>query len=92
MRKKSICAGKPIVSFFHKPIEELKLPLLLTGSAEDEMFPEGHYEKLFAEICGKTPMAKSHIFAHGGHPAMMSNTEAFISLCDEGFASESGIQ
>ncbi len=75
-----------IGSFFRKSIEELKVRLLLTGSDEDEMFPKGHYEKLFAEICGRTCMARSHIFAHGGHPAMMSNTEEFVSLCEGFFA------
>lgn len=79
-----VAHAKEIGSFFHKPIEELKVKLLLTGSDEDEMFPEGHYEKLFAEICGRTCMARAHIFAHGGHPAMMSNTEEFISLLSEG--------
>ncbi len=74
---------KTIGSFFHKPLEELKVKLLLTGSEEDEMFPEDHYKKLFADICDRTCMAKAHIFAHGGHPAMMSNREEFISLLDD---------
>jgi pimeloyl-ACP methyl ester carboxylesterase len=81
-----VAHAKTIGSFFHKPMEELKVNLILTGSAEDEMFPEGHYEKLFADICGRTRMAKSHIFEHGGHPAMMSNIVKFYSLCDEFFA------
>ena len=75
--------AKTIGSFLHKPPEELKVNLFLTGSVEDEMFPKGHYEKLFADICGRTRMAKSHIFEHGGHPAMMSNQEEFVSLCEE---------
>ncbi len=79
-----IAHANSIGSFFHKPIEELKVKLLLTGSEEDEMFPKGHYEKLFAEICERTGMAKSHIFVHGGHPAMMSNIDEFISLLNEG--------
>lgn len=81
-----VAHAKIIGSFFHKPIEELKVQLILTGSDEDEMFPKGHYEKLFADIRGRTCMAKSHIFKHGGHPAMMSNMEEFISLCEEFFA------
>lgn len=78
-----VAHAKTIGSFFHKPMEELKVKLILTGSVEDEMFPKGHYEKLFADICGRTRMAKSHIFAHGGHPAMMNNMEEFISLFNE---------
>ena len=80
-----IAHAKTIGAFFHKPIEDLKVKLLLTGSAEDEMFPKGHYEELFRNICSKTCMAKSHIFEHGGHPAMMSNMGDFISLCEEFF-------
>lgn len=76
--------AKTIGQFFHKSMEELKVKMLLTCSNEDEMFPKDHYEKLFADICGRTCMARSHIFEHGGHPAMMSNLEEFVSLC-EGF-------
>lgn len=75
-----------VKSFFHKDLKELKVKLLLTGSDEDEMFPENHYKTLFREICQKTSMAKAHIFEHGNHPAMMSNMDAFISLCDLFFA------
>lgn len=75
--------AKTIGTFSHKKIETLQTKLLLTGSAEDEMFPAGHYEELFGIICAKTPMARSHIFEHGGHPAMMSNMTEFIVLCDE---------
>ena len=71
--------AETVGAFFHKPVEELKVKLFLTGSAEDEMFPEGHYERLFADVCGRTGMAEAHIFPHGGHPAMMSNPEEFIS-------------
>ena len=81
-----IAHAKTVGPFFHKPIEELKVRCLLTGSAEDEMFPEGHYLKLFSDILGRTRMAEAHIFAHGGHPAMMSNKEAFVSLCERFFA------
>ncbi|MBR6114658.1 MAG: alpha/beta hydrolase [Oscillospiraceae bacterium] len=73
-------------AFFHKPLESLRVRLLLTGSREDEMFPAGHYERLFAEITGKTGLARARIFEHGRHPAMMSNREAFVSLCGRFFA------
>ena len=75
-----------IRSFFHRPLSDLHCKMLLTGSAEDEMFPKGHYEQLFARICAETPYASKHIFAHGGHPAMMSNPEEFIPLCEAFFA------
>lgn len=81
-----VAHAEGVGSFFHKPIEELAVPLLLTGSAEDEMFPAGHCRKLFGDICQRTCMARSHIFERGGHPAMMSNTERFVSLCGAFFA------
>lgn len=70
-----------IGDFFHKPIEELRVKTLLTGSLEDEMFPKNHCEKLFDEICNRTEFAKAHIFEHGNHPAMMSNMDEFVVLC-----------
>ena len=72
--------AEQIGEFFHKPIEELKVPMLLTGSLEDDMFQKDHYKVLFDEICSKTSFAKAHIFEHGGHPAMLSNMEEFVVL------------
>ncbi len=69
-----------IGEFFHKPIDKLKVPMLLTGSLEDDMFPKGHCKVLFSEICAKTSLAKTHIFEHGGHPAMLSNIDEFVDL------------
>jgi len=77
--------AKTVGEFFHRPISELQSKLLLTGSAEDEMFPKGHYEKLFHNICSQTNFAESYIFEHGGHPAMMSNMEEFVSMCKKFF-------
>ncbi|MDO4491665.1 MAG: alpha/beta hydrolase [Lachnospiraceae bacterium] len=72
-------------SFCHKKISDLQVMLLLTGSKEDEMFPSGHYSKLIDEMCGTTEFVKAHIFEQGGHPAMMSNMDEFVSLADEFF-------
>ena len=77
--------AKTVGDFFHRPFSELQCKILLTGSAEDEMFPKGHYEKLFHNICLQTSYAESHIFEHGGHPAMMNNMEEFVSMCKELF-------
>ena len=74
-----------VVDFFHKPVSCLRSRLLLTGSAEDEMFPQNHYCELFSEICRQTPKAKAHIFEHGRHPAMMSNLNEFSALADSFF-------
>ncbi len=77
-----------IGSFFHKPLSELRVRMLLTGSTADDMFPDGHYTKLFADICRETDMAQAHIFEHGSHPAMLSNIEEFAALCEKFFGWE----
>lgn len=74
--------AKQIGEFFHYPISNLNRKLLLVGSKEDEMFPKGHYEKLFETICNETQYASSYIFEHGGHPALISNDKEIIKLCD----------
>ena len=58
----------------------MKVPMLLIGSLEDDMFPKGHCKVLFSEICAKTSLAKSHIFEYGGRPAMLSNMDEFVEL------------
>ena len=70
--------AEQIGDFFHMPIDELKGPMLLTGSLEDEMFPKGHCKSLFDEICAKTSFVTAHIFEHGGAPAMLRNREEFV--------------
>ena len=71
--------------FFHKPLSELRVKLLLTGSLEDDMFPKEHCKGLFEKICAETEYAQMHIFEHGGHPAMMSNQDEFVELCKSFF-------
>ena len=41
--------AKTVGDFFHRPFSELQAKVLLTGSAEDEMFPKGHYEGAFSQ-------------------------------------------
>lgn len=77
--------NQSIGSFIHKQIDELKVNMMLTGSIDDEMFPKNHYKNLFADICDKTNMAKSHIFLKGKHPAMLSNMNEFVKLCNTYF-------
>lgn len=72
--------AEEIGSFFHKPVEELSVRMLLTGSLEDDMFPKGHCKGLFERICSKTDKAEAHIFEHGGHPAMLSNMDEFVGI------------
>lgn len=72
-------------SFCHKKLDDLSVKLLVTGSNEDDMFPKNHFKELFDEMCKKNKLIKAHIFEHGQHPAMMSNMDEFVALCDEFF-------
>ena len=72
--------AREVGAYFHRSLSEVQVPLLLTGSDEDEMFPSGHFQRLFHEICRETCRAETHVFPHGGHPAMMSNMEEFAAL------------
>ena len=72
--------AREVGAYFHRSLSEVQVPLLLTGSDEDEMFPSGHFQRLFSKILQETSRAEVHIFSHGGHPAMMSNMEEFAAL------------
>lgn len=65
-------------TFFHKKICELKTPVLLTGSKEDEFMPGNFFERIYSEIPIQNKII--HIFEHGGHPAMISNKDTFIPM------------
>ncbi|WP_414733886.1 alpha/beta fold hydrolase [Acetobacterium carbinolicum] len=75
-----------IVEFFHKPLSTLKPEILLTGSKEDEFFLIGFYENLFNGMLHKIGHGSQHLFEHGGHPAMLSNQDEFLSISNDFFA------
>ncbi|MCI8950656.1 MAG: alpha/beta hydrolase, partial [Lachnospiraceae bacterium] len=71
--KALVQCSKERLPLFFKPLSELKAPLLLMGSARDEMVKpdiqdeyEAISEETGAEIC---------MFSGGGHPAIFSNAE-----------------
>lgn len=59
---------------FHKSLEEMKVPVLLMGSKEDEMCRE-NLEQEYKEMMNLIPNAVIKIFEHGGHPAIATNAE-----------------
>lgn len=65
-------------SFFHKPFSSLQVPILLTGSREDEFC--SFLDEIYADLQKKLPTAKVHLFAKGGHPAMLSNKKEFFEI------------
>lgn len=64
---------------FHKPLTELNVPVLLTGSREDEMC-RSNLEEEYREMASLLPAAAVHIFPTGGHPAVASNAEEAAKL------------
>ena len=59
---------------FHKPLEEMKVPILLMGSKADEMCRE-NLEQEYKAMADLIPNAVIHIFEYGGHPAIVTNAE-----------------
>ncbi len=69
--------AKTIGDYFHRPLSELKTPVLLTGSREDPLLPQ--LETVYREFLAQAGRGEMELFEHGGHPAMLSNREAFAA-------------
>ncbi len=74
-----------IQSFFHKGLSSLAMPVLLTASLEDEFADIAHFPETYAKMLDKIPLGAMHLFPTGGHPALLSNAEAFAALADTFF-------
>lgn len=67
---------------FHKPLEELRTPVLFMGSLEDESC-RNDIEKEYREMASMVSKASVYLFPDGGHPALFSNAEkAADIICD----------
>ena len=64
---------------FHKSLKDLRVPLLLVGSKEDEMC-RSDLEDEYKQMSRVIPEAKVYIFNQGGHPAILTNAEEFSQL------------
>lgn len=74
---------KTIGKFFHKPLNELKAEILMTGSKEDDILSlsnESFFEDTYRELIKKIGHGEYYVFENGGHPAMFSNYEKFIKI------------
>lgn len=75
--------SKTIKNFYHKDLKELSVPILFTGSKEDEfvsMISNNFYNELFKNLIEKVQNGSMYIFEQGGHPAMLSNLESFSKI------------
>lgn len=64
---------------FHKSLKDLRVPVLLVGSKEDEMC-RSDLEDEYKQMSTVIPDAKVYIFNQGGHPAILTNAEEFSRL------------
>lgn len=64
---------------FHKSLKDLRVPVLLVGSKEDEMC-RSDLEDEYKQMSTVIPDAKVYIFNQGGHPAILTNAEEFLRL------------
>ncbi len=67
---------------FNKALTEIKNPVLLIGSKEDEMCRE-NLEQEYREMAALIPNATIRIFEHGGHPAIVTNAEKAAEIISE---------
>jgi valacyclovir hydrolase len=62
-------------SVFNWRLEEVKCPVLVTGSRQDHLLSD--IEPRLQEIAKQIPSAQLVLYEEGGHPAMWSQAEKF---------------
>lgn len=79
---------REIGCFFHQPLHALKADILLTGSSEDTFMravSEHYLEDAYKDMLSKIGHGSMHLFQSGGHPAMMTNQDAFYEISNDFF-------
>ena len=79
---------REIGNFFHQPLHALKADILLTGSREDAFMcavSEHYLEDVYKDMLTKIGHGSMHLFSSGGHPAMMTNQDAFYEMSKDFF-------
>ncbi len=76
-----------IKNFFHRELSSLDMPVMLTASLEDEFAEIVSFPETYTAMLEKIPTGRTHLFPTGGHPALLSNAEAFAGLAEEFFRS-----
>lgn len=72
-----------IGKFFHKDLRGFKPDILMTGSREDEFIScvsPTFFEDTYGAMLEKIGHGSMHLFASGGHPAMLTNMAEFHAL------------
>lgn len=71
---------KYIKNFFHRDLSQLAVPVMLSGSLEDEYAEIIDMEKTYTALLKKIPNGELYLFAKGGHPAMLSSAKEFSDI------------
>ena len=74
---------RSIEVFFHKPLETLEPPILLTGSREDEFvcsLGSDFFDRTYGAMLEKIGHGEMCLFETGRHPAMLSNRDEFLKV------------
>lgn len=76
--------AKEIKQFFHHDLSSLVLPVMLTVSLKDEEYVKRmDIEKVYKQLAFKIPNSQLQLFSSGGHPAMLTNAEAFFEAAKD---------
>lgn len=67
---------------FHRALDELKVPLLLTASKTDDMIRSDFMEE-YDHIIKQTVNGQKYIFEKGFHPAIISNGEEYAKIVNQ---------
>lgn len=83
------CAERKL-PLFQKSLDHLEVPVLFLGSLEDPMVRSNLAEE-YEQIKQQVQNGHVYLFPTGGHPAIVSNTEAAARIITEFINALSGI-
>lgn len=78
-----LTAAKTGQKLYHKDLSQLSVPVLLTGSAEDEAVPG--MEQLMNSLKSKNNKFETHLFEKGSHMTMLTRRYDFTRIAKEFF-------
>ena len=64
---------------FHRPLAELKTPILFTGSLEDQSCRDD-IEEEYKAMASMVSQGSVYLFPQGGHPSLFSNAEKAAAM------------
>lgn len=78
--------NKNIKNYFHKDVQELRIPALFVASKEDDMVSKA--DEIVSNMSKKVAQSSYKIFDKGRHPAIISNAQEFFKTAVKFIKSE----